>query len=335
MSLPRQTVIASLDKSEYELFLAPNLKGQDWPFDIERVEPSLGVGPLIDRINQSNSQVLMSAWETPQLPEDLPVKVPSLRYLCHICGAVRLFIPRVLFQKGLIVTNWGDTIAHTIAEHCLLQVLAALRHATFWQFHMHLRGGHRSDDHNLRSLFDKRVGIHGLGVIARKFVELVRPFRCAVSAYSPHVPDDIFRQCGVRRCNSLEELFAQNDVIVELAALTDANRGIVTEKLLRMIPAGGAFVNSGRGRVVDEKGLIKVASEGRIQFALDVFEQEPLPASSPLCGMENVFLTPHVAGLIEDQFYLCGLQALHNASAYFSGGQPQSIVSPEQYDRMT
>ncbi len=328
-------VLACVTEEEYEEFLAPNLTAESWPFEVRRVEPSRGVSGLIEEFNRTKAEVLMAVWEIPELPADLLKQAPSLRCHCQIGGAVRGFMPRELIEQGLIVTNWGDSISHTIAEHCLLQILAALRRATFWQFSMHQRGGYRNPDYPVRSLFDRRIGLHGLGAIAQKFVQIVQPFRCKLSAYSPHVPDEIFQQYGVARCESLEELFSQNEIIVELAGRTASTQGIVNEELLRMLPEGAVFVNSGRGAVVDEEALIKLVEEGHLHLGLDVFAKEPLPADSPLRGNENVFLTPHIAGPTADQLYVCGLHALQNASAYFRGEQLESRLTLTHYDCMT
>ncbi len=142
-------------------------------------------------------------------------------------------------------------------------------------------------------------------------------------------------QYGVARCESLEELFSQNEIIVELAGRTASTQGIVNEELLRMLPEGAVFVNSGRGAVVDEEALIKLVEEGHLHLGLDVFAKEPLPADSPLRGNENVFLTPHIAGPTADQLYVCGLHALQNASAYFRGEQLESRLTLTHYDCMT
>ena len=328
-------VVVSLDADEFEKFIAPNLRSKTWDFELDRVDPELGTPAIIERLKENQAQVLISGWETPKLPEDMLTQVPSFRYVSHVCGALGWFFPRALLEQGVLVTNWGSTISHTIAEHCVLQVLSALRHATHWQFRLHGGHGYRDPEHTLCSLFDRPVGIHGFGAIAREFSKLIKPWDCKVSAYSPSVPDEVFQEYGVKRAVSLEDLFGKNDVIVELAPLTPAYTGIVTEELLRMIPDGGAFVNSGRGKVVDEEALVRVAKEGRIQFAMDVFANEPLPDDSPLCGLDNVFLTPHIAGPTPDQLYRCGLQALENVTAFFSGGQLQNEVTIKQYDRMT
>jgi phosphoglycerate dehydrogenase-like enzyme len=99
----------------------------------------------------------------------------------------------------------------------------------------------------------------------------------------------------------MERLFSDNDIIVELAPLIPETVGTVTEAHLRLIRPGGVFINVGRGAVVDEAALLRVAAEGKIQVGLDVFTQEPLPKESGFRGLRNVTLTPHLAGPTTDR----------------------------------
>jgi phosphoglycerate dehydrogenase-like enzyme len=109
----------------------------------------------------------------------------------------------------------------------------------------------------------------------------------------------------------------------------------VQEKHLRLIRPGGIFVNVGRGAIVDEDALHRVASEGTIQFGLDVFAHEPLPVDSPLRGLRNVSLTPHIAGPTTDRRRDAGAFAVANLAAYAGGNPLRGLVTPEVYDIAT
>jgi len=280
-------------------------------------------------------EILITGWKTPPLPADLPVGPGGLRYLGHTAGSVRKLVPRELVDRGLIVTNWGDSISRTVAEGALLLLLSALRRGAHWALAMHLEGGWKNEFTETGSLFGRRVGLHGFGVIARELVLLLRPFGCHVSTFSPRVPDSVLAEFGVTRSPSLEALFTDHDIIVELAALTPSNLHSVTEELLRRIPVGGVFVNVGRGAVVDEAALAKVAAEGRLLVGLDVYTIEPLPADSPLRGLRNVVLLPHLGGPTTDRRCDAGAFAVENVRRYLAGGAPESVITPEVYDRST
>jgi phosphoglycerate dehydrogenase-like enzyme len=128
-------------------------------------------------------------------------------------------------------------------------------------------------------------------------------------------------------------LFATSEIVVELAAATPETYNLVKEAHLRLIPEGGVFVNVGRGCVVDEAGLLRVAREGNLQIALDVFETEPLPVDSPFRGLPNVTLLPHLGGPTRDRRRDAGALALKNLRAYLRGEPQEAVVTLEVYDR--
>jgi phosphoglycerate dehydrogenase-like enzyme len=156
-----------------------------------------------------------------------------------------------------------------------------------------------------------------------------------ISAYAPDVDATTAARHGIKAAASLEALFADNEIIVELAPLIPETTGIVTEKLLRLIRPGGVFVNVGRGAVVDEAALLRVAQEGKIAVGLDVFSLEPLPADSGFRGLPNVTLTPHLAGPTTDRRRDAGEFALNNLRAYAEDRPMQALITPRVYDTST
>ena len=124
-------------------------------------------------------------------------------------------------------------------------------------------------------------------------------------------------------------------MIIELAAYTPENRHLVSESILRMIPEGGTFVNVGRGAVVDEEALLRIAREGRLQVALDVYGKEPLPADSGFRGLPNVTLLPHLGGPTIDRRQDAGALGVANLERYLNGEPLEAVVSLPVYDRST
>lgn len=283
-----------------------------------------------EHLHAANPEILLAAWKTPPLPPQLP---PRLRYVCYLCGSVRRLVTRAHLEQGLLVTNWGGSISRIVAEWALFHILSCLRRATAWALAMHLEGGWKNGATETASLFGRRVGIHGFGQVARELVQLLKAFDTSISVFAPDVDADAERRYGVRRAESLENLFGANDIIVELAPLIEETRGIVTEDLLRRIRPGGVFVNVGRGAVVDEAALLRIAREGQIQVGLDVFAQEPLPVDSAFRGLRNVTLTPHLAGPTTDRRRDAGAFSLRNLQAYARGEPLQAVVTPAVYDR--
>lgn len=293
-------------------------------------DPSTGNAASLARLLQEfDPEVIVSGWRTPALPALLP---PRLRYVCHLTGTVRSLVTRRHIEEGLLVTNWGGSIARVVAEGALMHVLASLRRATHWALAMHRDGAWKTREAETASLFGRRVGIHGFGRVARELIGLLAPFGVQVSVLAPDVDAAVERIYGIRRVDTLEALFSENDIVVELAPLNSETEGIITGELLRLLRPGSVFVNTGRGRVVDEQGLVSVAREGKVFFGLDVFAVEPLAADHPLRGLSNVTLTPHLSGPTTDRRRDSGAHAVRNLRAYAAGEPLEAVVTPALYD---
>jgi phosphoglycerate dehydrogenase-like enzyme len=276
--------------------------------------------------------VLVACWKTPPLPEVLP---PSLKYVCYLTGSVKKLVTRAHVERGLLVTNWGGSISRVVAECALLLALAALRRAGHWIPAMHREGAWKNGQTETASLFGRRVGLHGFGLVARELTKLLRPFEVEISVFAPETDAALYAAHQARPVASLDELFEKNDVIIELAPLNAETAGIITERLLRLIRPGGIFVNVGRGAVVDEEALLRVAREGKIQIALDVYQTEPLPANSPFRGLSNVILLPHLAGPTTDRRRDAGAFSIRNLRAYAADQPLQSVVTTRVFDHST
>jgi phosphoglycerate dehydrogenase-like enzyme len=290
---------------------------------------SLGEEAFRQRLAAADPDVLLAGWKTPPLPDVLPSR---LKYVCYLPGSVRKLVTRTHIENGLLVTNWGGSVSRVVAECALMLTLVCLRRAGHWIPAMRRPGVWKDPRMETASLFERRVGIHGFGLVARELIRLLKPFGVAIEVCAPETEPGLYAAHGARPISSLEDLFAKNDVVIELAPLNSSTIGIVTERLLRLIPEGGVFVNVGRGAVVDEAALLRVAREGRIQVGLDVYAAEPLPAESGLRSLPNVALLPHLGGPTPDRCRDAGTFGLKNLAAYAGGHGLESLISPEIYD---
>jgi phosphoglycerate dehydrogenase-like enzyme len=293
---------------------------------------SLNAESFRQLLHTANPDILIACWKTPALPAQLPA---NLKYVCYLSGSVKKVVTRAHLESGLIMTNWGGSVSRVVAECALLLTLAALRRAGHWIPAMHREGAWKTGNTETASLFDRRVGLHGFGLVARELTKLLQPFNVQISVCAPETNPALYAAHHARRVGTLEELFGQNDVIIELAPLIPATTGIITEPLLRMIKPGGVFVNVGRGAVVDEEALLRVAREDNIQIALDVYGTEPLPVDSGLRGLPNVILLPHLAGPTTDRRRDAGAFGLRNLRAYVAGQPLESVITPQVFDLST
>ena len=298
-----------------------NLRGSGWPAMLRRENP----------------EILVTGWSTPGLPLDwLSSPECRLRYVCHIGGTVRHLVPREFVARGGRVSNWGSSVAPQVAEHALLLALAALRRVPRWRpFFDQPAERRRIESLETRTLFGSRVGLHGFGAVARALCGLLQPFGVTISAYTTGVAPAEMRAAGVTPCRTLGELFAGSDVLFECEALTPATDEIVDATVLGRLPPGAVFVNVGRGRIVREADLIRVARTRRLRIALDVVADEPMRRDAPLLRATDILVSPHIAGPTTDLYFACGRFAAENVRRFLAGREPMARVTAAIYDRST
>mgnify|MGYP003649475059 CR=1 FL=1 len=331
-------IVVALSKRDLDLFLHPALIASPFEAQITFIEEAdLITEGWAQRIEAMQPTVLVTGWTTPPLraawlaADDCPV-----RYVCHVTGSVRQLVPRAFLERGGIVSNWGPHVSNQVAEHGLLLALAALRSVPDWAaFIARPPTARHITDLNTRSLFGRRVGLHGFGSIARALLPLLRPFGVTVVAFSAGVPHEIMLQHDVQPAASLAELFAGADVLFECESLLASTAGTVSDAVLAALPDQAVFVNIGRGGVVDHTALLQEADRGRLRVALDVADEDPLTAESLLVRSGRIILSPHIAGPTKDRYAACGALALHNLREFLEGRCPPQAISLAAYDRAT
>lgn len=190
---------------------------------------------------------------------------------------------------GITLCNATGVHDDATAEHAIGLVLASLRGIP-----EAVRGhGHWQPMPGRRSLADARVLVLGYGSIGRALVERLLPMRTTITAVASRERDDDLVG-RVRGINDLPELLPQQDVVVVLVPLTEATRGLLDDDALALLPDSALVVNVARGPVLDTEAVMRHA--GRLRFALDVTDPEPLPDGHPLWSAPDVLVTPHVAG---------------------------------------
>jgi phosphoglycerate dehydrogenase-like enzyme len=196
------------------------------------------------------------------------------------------------------VANNGGANAISVAEHALMLMLAVSR-KVIWQ-HANVAGGRwrgNGPAPRMYELYNKTLGIIGLGTIGKKVARLAQAFGMRVQYYDiVRLSEDAEDALGVR-FRLLRELLRSSDVVSLHVPLNASTRGMIGAGELALMKPSAVLINTSRGPVVDEPALTRALSEAKLLGAgLDVFDQEPPPADNPLLKLDNVVLTAHFAG---------------------------------------
>ena len=168
-------------------------------------------------------------------------------------------------------------------------------------------------------MLGKKLGIMGFGAIGRKVAKLFSGFDCEILAYDPFLPAEACEAAGAKKVE-LEELFRESDAITVHVPYTKENHYIVNAERIAMMKKDAVLVCTARGNLVDEQALAEALKAGKILGAgLDVFAKEPLNTDSPLIGLDNVILTPHVSSQTWESLWNIYARAIDIAADYLEG----------------
>ncbi|WRH90184.1 D-2-hydroxyacid dehydrogenase family protein [Pseudomonas fluorescens] len=243
-------------------------------------------------------QVICVMRERTRFDEDLLKRLPNLKLL--VTGGMRNAALDMQAAAKLGIKVCGtDSYKHAAPELTWALIMAATRNLA--NEANALRAGHWQQGLG-GDLHGKTLGILGLGSIGQRVAQFGQVFGMKVIAWSENLTAERAEQAGVRYV-SKQALFEQADVLSVHLVLSERSRGLVDAQALGWMKPTALLVNTARGPIVDEAALIKALQKQHIAgAALDVFEQEPLPAMHPFRTLDNVLATPHV-GYVSRQNY--------------------------------
>lgn len=318
---------------------SPLLKEIRKNYDLTEVvlEPDYNEAEYAELIRRYD--VLLTMWKSPRVPAEIAKNPGNLKLVCNITGSVRNWIGEEIVECPQIsVTNWGDAPAFGVAEGAFALLVTMLKDIPLSIEHAQNNGISCAPDRRSGSLYGLKIGIYGMGAIARKFVDMLKPFESNLSAFDPYVDE---MPEGVKKVSSLEELFKTSHVIVVHAGLSPETTNSVTKELLALLPDGGIIINTARGKIIDQNALMDELSTGRLRAGLDVMAPEDWPAEdAPIRQMKNVVLTGHfianpVWGVDPEKLDFTALNCLENLKLFSEGKPLKFVMDVERYRRST
>jgi D-3-phosphoglycerate dehydrogenase len=260
-----------------------------------------------------------------QVDETLLEAAPKLRVIGRAGVGVDNIDADASTRRGIVVMNTPGANAIAVAELTIGLMLALARqlprantllHAGKWE-KKSLQGA---------ELRGKQLGILGLGRVGLEVARRAKVFGMELLGHDPFVAPAVARENGVRLC-SVEELFRSADFLTLHVGLTPQTAGIINPGTLATMRKNVRIVNCARGELIDDAALVAALQAGQVAgAALDVFSQEPLK-DSPYFGLDNVILTPHIAGSTGEAQEAVGVQIAQQVKEYLKFGVVQNAVN--------
>ena len=225
-------------------------------------------------------------------PPGLLASLPNLKAIFSLWAGVDHLASDPELPPLPVIRIVERSMTATMTAHVVQQVLDLHTHALDYRAQQAARHWEQLE---LRAPWERRVGILGLGSLGRDAAEKLTALRFDVAGWS-RSPKQIAGIACFHGEDGLTDFLARTDILVCLLPMTEATRGILSRSLFDRLPPGAALVNCARGAHLVDDDLLAALADGRISSAaLDVFNEEPLPADHPYWGHPRVVVTPHVA----------------------------------------
>jgi len=227
-----------------------------------------------------------------------------VRWIHSPAAGVHQLLHPAFVASDVVLTNARDVHAPVVAEHVIAQIFALAKQIPAcvryqqkqtWAQQLIWDGSPRP-----REVMGATLGLVGLGAIGREVVQRATALGMKVIAVREHPEKSAEGVAAIYGPQDLNKLLSQSDFVVLAAPVTAGTQHLINEKSLGHMQPHASLINVGRGALVDETALAAALRKKQIAgAALDVFEEEPLPADSPLWQLENLLITPHTANLTE------------------------------------
>ncbi len=196
---------------------------------------------------------------------------------------------------GVDVCNAPSYGAEAVAEHSWAMLMAANRKIPSYDAHIRAGEFGKSAAYKPMRMSGKTLGILGFGRIARKVAQYGKGFSMRVLSYDPYLPESVFADAGVEKAD-LDTVLRESDYISVNAPLTKETCHMLNAEAFSKMKPTAVLANTARGALIDEDALVDALEKGVIRAAaIDVYENYPKEADSPLLVPENLVLTPHIA----------------------------------------
>ena len=286
---------------------------------------------LIEALQSTSASVLVV--EADFVFEEVFEAVPGLRFVAVCRHAFNQVDVEAATQRGVVVVHAPGRNAVAVAEITIGLMLALARHIL--PAHDTVKSGRWSDPLEAyltsqgRELTGSVVGVVGAGHVGAEVARRCLALGARVLAHDPFVPERRLRALGARP-TSLPGLMRRSDFVTLHAALTRSSERLINAEMLALMKPTAYLVNTAVGALLESQALIRCLEERRIAgAALDVFEGQPLPASSPYLRLENVILTPHIGGATAETVARHSRMICDDIERFLRGERPRRLVNPE------
>jgi len=268
-----------------------------------------------------------------RLTQEVIESLPSLKLIAvHGVGLDGIDLETATKRGIPVIYTRGTDEEYAVAELTITLILDVARQVT--RASQLVKQGRWNERSKLigTELRGKTLGIIGFGNIGRQVAKIIKGFGVKVIAYDPYVPDNVFKEFGVKRAITLDYLLERSDIITIHCPLTEETRGLLNAERLDKVKDGAILVNTARGAIIDEVALAEKIKQGKIRAAaLDVLTQEPPDPDNLLLKLDEVIITPHIGAYTTEALERMDRALIEDIIRFLKGERPIRVANPEVF----
>jgi len=236
---------------------------------------------------------------------------------------------------GVAVVHAPGSNSNSVAEHAIMLMLASAKQAVVVDKRTRLADWGKSRTQGLLEMNGRTLGIIGVGNIGRRVAKIAGAMGMRVIGYDKYVAADEVRNRGAEPMPDMASVLRQADVVTCHTPLTKETRHMINAEAIALMKPGVIFINTSRGKVQDEEALRVALEGGKIRAAgIDVFEEEPVSSDSRLLQLDNVIVSPHIAGVTEETTRGMAIQVTAEMLRVLRGEKPHVLGNPDLWPKL-
>lgn len=287
-----------------------------------------------------NVKYIFSTWNMPEFSErEINMFFPCLEAVFYAAGTVKYFAEPFL-NKGIKIYSAAIANGISVAEFTVAQIILANK--GYFQSMVEYKKEPslfsykkaREISINKYGNYKAKIGIIGCGMIGRKVIELLKSYDVIIYVVDPYISEEETINLGVKKI-SLEQVFEKCDVISNHLPDNSQTQNIINYSILSKMKNNATFINTGRGRQIVDKDLVRVMkSKPNACALLDVTRYEPLIPFHKLRRQKNIFISPHISGSLNFEKYRLAEYMIEAYLSYKNNKESQCEVTLKKLEKM-
>ncbi len=264
-------------------------------------------------------EILFGGWNMPALDKEFLQMAPKIRSVFYSAGTVKPYVSDALWERGIVLTNAHKANAVPVAEFCVASILFSLKLGWYHLRQLNKEKCWSRKTTEIPGCYDATVGLISLGAIGFKTLELLRPYNIKPLIFSTSMTQSKADEWNAEVV-SLDDTFERSDVVSLHTPLLPSTRGMIRGEHFRKMRPNATFINTARGAVVNQQEMIEVMRERPdLTALLDVLDPEPPEPGADIFSVDNIHITPHIAGSLGRECRRLGQTAIDECKRFIAG----------------